>query len=94
MNSPPRVEGVTFDFGQTLAALDEKFLSARLLEKGIEVSRAALERAMPFAVRLLLQLRGMRWYRWHCATGCMPDHFRRRNRGRSHRYRHWPKWNC
>lgn len=49
MNSPPRVEGVTFDFGQTLAALDEKFLSARLLEKGIEVSQAALERAMPFA---------------------------------------------
>lgn len=41
------VRAVTFDFGQTLAEMDTAMLSARLAERGVNVSAPALEDARP-----------------------------------------------
>lgn len=41
------MRAVTFDFGQTLADLDTVMLSARLAERGVAASAAALEGARP-----------------------------------------------
>jgi putative hydrolase of the HAD superfamily len=58
---------VTFDFGQTLAALDTEMLAKRLGEKGIRVVAADLERATPPAWRAYNQaiLQGLGGHPWH-----------------------------
>ena len=42
---------VSFDFGQTLAALDTAMLAGRLAERGLAVAADALEAATPAAWR-------------------------------------------
>src|SRR4051812_2086213 len=41
---------VTFDFGQTLCALDTAMLSRRLAERGLDVAEADLDAALPAAL--------------------------------------------
>ncbi len=46
----PAVTAVTFDFGQTLCALDTGMLSRRLGERGLTVAEAHLDAALPGAL--------------------------------------------
>lgn len=46
-----RARAVTFDAGQTLVELDTAMLSRRLVERGVEVDAATLDRAQPAAWR-------------------------------------------